>query len=92
MPNQHRRPNRMEIDCSSVSQRVKELRHRVGPSVQIFAALKADGYGFGTLAMARAALAGGADALSLIDRAEAIALRSRVSPAAPGSAWMTACG
>ena len=43
--------------------------------MKIFAALKADGYGFGTLPMARAALAGGADALSLIDRAEAIALR-----------------
>jgi alanine racemase len=43
--------------------------------VKIFAALKANGYGFGTLPMAKAALAGGADALSLIDRAEAIALR-----------------
>ncbi|HME20502.1 MAG TPA: alanine racemase, partial [Acetobacteraceae bacterium] len=43
--------------------------------MKIFAALKADGYGFGTLPMARAALAGGADALSLIDRAEALELR-----------------
>jgi alanine racemase len=73
--NQHRRPNRLEIDCSSVERRVMALRRRVGPRVQIFAALKADGYGFGTLPMARAALAGGADALSMIDRAEAIALR-----------------
>jgi alanine racemase len=43
--------------------------------VRIFAALKADGYGFGTRPMAQAALAGGADALALIDRAEALALR-----------------
>jgi alanine racemase len=71
----HRRPNRLEIDTASVANRVTTLRQRVGPRVKIFAALKADGYGFGTLPMARAALAGGADALSLIDRAEAIALR-----------------
>ena len=71
----HRRPNRLEIDAASVTHRVVALRQRVGPRVKIFAALKADGYGFGTLPMARAALAGGADALSLIDRAEAIALR-----------------
>jgi alanine racemase len=72
---QHRRPNHLEIDSGSVTQRVAALRRRVGPSVKIFAALKADGYGFGTLPMARAVLAGGADALSLIDRAEAIAIR-----------------
>jgi alanine racemase len=71
----HRRPNHLEIDSDSVTNRVAALRRRVGPRVKIFAALKADGYGFGTLPMARAALAGGADALSLIDRAEAIGLR-----------------
>jgi alanine racemase len=71
----HRRPNRLEIDTGSVTKRVAALRERVGSRVKIFAALKADGYGFGTLPMARAALDGGADALSMIDRAEAIALR-----------------
>jgi alanine racemase len=75
MFSQHRRPNRLEIDSGSVTGRVAELRRRVRSRVKIFAALKADGYGFGTLPMARAALAGGADALSLIDRAEAIRLR-----------------
>jgi alanine racemase len=65
----------MEIDTLSVTRRVAVLRRRVGPRVRIFAALKADGYGFGTLPMARATLAGGANALSLIDRAEAIMLR-----------------
>lgn len=52
------------------------VRHQVGPKVQIFAALKADGYGFATLPMARAALDGGVDALSMLDCAEAIDLRS----------------
>ena len=75
MHSQHRRPNHLEIECGSVTRRVAALRQRVGGGVKIFAALKADGYGFGTLPMARAALAGGANALSLIDRAEAIALR-----------------
>ena len=72
---QHRRPNHLEIDSASVTRRVAALRRRVGPRVRIIAALKANGYGFGTLPMARAALAGGANALSLIDRAEAIMLR-----------------
>ena len=71
----HRRPNRLEIDSLSVVRRVAALRRKLGPDVRIFAALKADGYGFGTLPMARAALDGGADALSLIDRAEAVKLR-----------------
>jgi len=52
----HRRPNRLAIDTSSVTRRVAQLRRRVGPQVRIFAALKADGYGFGTLPMARARL------------------------------------
>ena len=59
----HRRPNHLEIDNDSVTRRVAALRRRVGPRVKIFAALKADGYGFGTLPMARAALAGGADGI-----------------------------
>src|SRR5262245_10251010 len=71
----HRRPNHVEIDSESVTRRVASLRRRVGRRVRIFAALKADGYGFGTLPMAQAALAGGADALALIDRAEALTLR-----------------
>ncbi len=75
MHSQHRRPNRLEIDSESVTARVASLCRRVGPRVKVIAALKANGYGFGTLPMARAALAGGADGLSLIDRAEAIALR-----------------
>jgi alanine racemase len=72
---QHRRPNRLEIDRTSVIRRVAALRRRVGRGVRIFAALKANAYGFGTLPMARAALTGGANALALIDRAEAITLR-----------------
>ncbi len=75
MLSEHRRPNHLEIDSHSVTRRVARLRRRVGRRVKIFAALKAEGYGFGTLPMARAALAGGADALSLLDRAEAIELR-----------------
>ena len=71
----HRRPNHVEIDPESVTRRVASLRRRLGRRVRIFAALKADGYGFGTLPMAQAALAGGADALALIDRAEALMLR-----------------
>jgi alanine racemase len=72
---EHRRPNHLEIAAGSVTRRVIAVRRQVGAGVKIFATLKAGGYGFGTLPMARAALLGGADALSLLDRAEAIELR-----------------
>ena len=71
----HRRSNYVEIDPESVARRVASLRRRVGRRVRIFAALKANGYGFGVLPMAQAALLGGADALALIDRADALLLR-----------------
>src|SRR3954451_135592 len=62
----HRRPNNVVIDPESVTRRVASLRRRVGRRVRIFAALKADGYGFGTLPMEPAALAGGDDALDAV--------------------------
>ena len=71
----HARPNVLEIDLGSIANCVRNVRNTVGPQVKIFAALKSNAYGFGLVQVARTALEFGADALSLVDRADAVALR-----------------
>src|SRR5687767_13865630 len=71
----HARPNVFEIDLAAIANCVRDLRVLVGPPVKIFAALKSNAYGFGLVPVGRTALAAGADALSLVDRADAILLR-----------------
>jgi len=69
------RPNSFEIDLDAVVHNIRALRHRVGRDVLLFAALKANAYGFGVIPVARAALAAGADALAMVDVSDAINLR-----------------
>jgi len=71
----HARPNRFEIDLGAIAQFTREIRRLVGDGVTIFAALKCNAYGFGLVPVARTILAAGGNALSLVDRANAIALR-----------------
>ena len=71
----HARPNVLEIDLDAVSNCVRELRDVVGRNVRIYAALKSNAYGYGLLEIAKTVLASGADALSCVDRADAIRLR-----------------
>src|SRR5258707_14317622 len=71
----HARPNRFEIDLGAVAQFTRNIRGLVGDDVTIFAALKCNAYGFGLVPVARTILAAGGDALSLVDRANAIELR-----------------
>src|SRR5260221_6591739 len=72
---QHARPNRFEIDLGPIEQSTRNIRGLVGDGVTIFAALKCNAYGFGLVPVARTILAAGGDALSLVDRANAIELR-----------------
>lgn len=65
---------RIEVDLDAISHNVAELRRIVG--VPVLAVIKANAYGHGTLAVARAALAGGADALGVVDIAEGLRLRA----------------
>ena len=74
-PASHHPPNRLDIATASVAGRVRALVEQLGAGVRVLAAVKADGYGFGALPCARAALAGGAWGLALANRAQAIALR-----------------
>jgi alanine racemase len=62
------------VDLDTIRANVAALRHHVG-SAQVMAVVKSDGYGHGLLASARAALAGGATWLGVIQLADAIALR-----------------
>src|SRR3954470_12921620 len=71
----HARPNAFEIDLAAIANCVRDLRAAVGPHVRIFAALKSNAYGFGLIPVAETALAAGADALSLVDRVDALELR-----------------
>ena len=69
------RPNRFEIDLGAIAECTRSIRRLVGPGVTLFAALKCNAYGFGLEPVARTVLAAGADAISVVDRGNAIALR-----------------
>lgn len=71
----HARPNRFEIDLGAIAQFTRNIRKLVGNEATVFAALKCNAYGFGLVPVARTVLASGADAISVVDRADAIKLR-----------------
>jgi alanine racemase len=62
------------VDLAAIQANVAALRSHVG-SAAVMAVVKSDGYGHGMLASARAALAGGASWLGVVQLADAIALR-----------------
>lgn len=62
------------VDLDAISANVAALRRHVG-SAQVMAVVKSDGYGHGMLESARAALAGGATWLGVLQLADAIELR-----------------
>jgi alanine racemase len=62
------------VDLGAITGNVAALREHVRGS-EVMAVVKADGYGHGMIAAARAALAGGASWLGTADLAEAVALR-----------------
>ncbi|QYH35384.1 alanine racemase [Salinibacterium sp. M195] len=74
------------ISTGAISRNVETLRALVAPA-QVMAVVKADGYGHGAVASARAALDGGADWLGVADLAEAFALRD-AGIVAPLLAWL----
>jgi alanine racemase len=63
------------IDLGAIRRNAETLRRAAG-SAELWAVVKADGYGHGALDVSRAALAGGATALAVATLAEALALRS----------------
>ncbi|HEY8454319.1 MAG TPA: alanine racemase [Actinopolymorphaceae bacterium] len=85
------------VDLAAIRHNVAALRERA-KSAAVMAVVKADGYGHGLVASARAAVAGGATWLGVANVEEALALRAAglTSPrilswlAAPGERWSDA--
>ncbi|WNV74912.1 alanine racemase [Geodermatophilus sp. DSM 44513] len=77
------------VDLDAIAANTAALRERVGRP--LMAVVKADGYGHGLVPAARAALAGGADALGVAVLEEAVALRA-AGVTAPLLAWLHAPG
>jgi alanine racemase len=63
------------IDLGAIRRNAQTLR-RAAEGVELWAVVKADGYGHGAVDVSRAALAGGASALCVATLAEALQLRS----------------
>ena len=68
------RPNVFEIDLGAIAHNVRVIRAQA-ESAELWAALKADAYGYGLVEAARAALEAGADALAVGDVGEGVRLR-----------------
>ncbi|HEY1540222.1 MAG TPA: alanine racemase [Solirubrobacteraceae bacterium] len=63
------------VNVAAIERNVARLRRELAPGTALCAVVKADGYGHGALASARAALAGGAMWLAVVSAQEARALR-----------------
>jgi alanine racemase len=71
----YRRPAWVEVDASAITHNVRTLKALTPQTARFMAVVKADGYGHGAVAVARAALAGGADRLGVATVEEAVELR-----------------
>lgn len=70
------RPTYAEIDLNAIAANVRTIRKTVGPGVRIMPAVKADGYGHGSVKISRVALGAGADMLGVASVEEALELRN----------------
>ncbi|HEV3310332.1 MAG TPA: alanine racemase, partial [Chloroflexota bacterium] len=66
---------RAEIHLDRLASNIRNVMAYVGPRVQLMAVVKADGYGHGSIAVGRGALAAGAQHLAVYTFAEAMYLR-----------------
>ena len=78
------------IDLGAISRNVETIRAAVGEA-SVMVVVKANGYGHGAVESARAALAGGADWLGVVEISEALALRD-AGIEAPVLAWLHGSG
>ena len=69
------RPTWFEIDLDAAVANLETVRRLVGTERKIFAVVKADAYGFGSLELGRAFAGHGADALAVADLADGVRLR-----------------
>lgn len=69
------RPNELAVSLAAIRGNVAALRAATRPGVRVFAALKADAYGFGLLPVGRAVAQAGVDGIGVSDLEDAVALR-----------------
>ncbi len=69
------RPTWVEVDLDCIAHNIVQYRNLIGPAVEIIAVVKADAYGHGAVAVARAAVAAGASRLAVASYEEAVELR-----------------
>ena len=65
----------VEVDTEAISANARSLKRCIGANTSLMAVVKADGYGHGSIPVARAALAGGASQCGVATLAEGIELR-----------------
>lgn len=76
MTQQHFRPTKAIIDLQAIQQNVQNLKKLLRPNVQIIAVVKANAYGHGDVAVAKAALEAGATILAVATPDEALHIRA----------------
>lgn len=69
------RPAWIEVDLAAIQANVKKLHAHLPHATQLFAVVKANGYGHGDVEVAKAALSAGASALAVALLEEAVRLR-----------------
>jgi alanine racemase len=65
----------VEVDTAAISRNARSIQRLIGERTSLMAVVKADGYGHGAVAVARAALQGGAASLGVATLAEGVELR-----------------
>ncbi|MDM7952281.1 MAG: alanine racemase [Cyanobium sp. CZS 25K] len=65
----------VEVNTAAIQANVRALQRHIGPATQLMAVVKADAYGHGALAVARAALEAGAACFGVATLAEGVQLR-----------------
>lgn len=70
------RPNTVKVDLTAIADNVATLRTVVDTQTKIFAALKGNGYGLGTVEVAREVTVAGVDGLAMVEPADALAIRA----------------
>ena len=65
----------VDVDSGAIAANARALRRSLAATTALMAVVKADGYGHGAVAVARAALEGGATSLGVATLAEAVELR-----------------
>ena len=88
------RPTWAEVDLGAIVHNVEEIKRYIGAHCKLMAVVKADGYGYGAVPCARAALKGGAEYLAVATADEGVALREAgiMAPILVMGASIPGCG